>query len=679
MRREGDTLSRDGLALTPERWRRVEALYLEMLARPTHERTAALAAACSGDTDLVVQVQRLLDQPESAAEFLSTLAAQLVSPDALTLVGRRLGVFDVQELLGVGGMGEVYRAQDTRLQRTVAIKILPREFTSDPERLARFGREARVLASLSHSNIGALYDVQEVDGLHALVLEFVEGETLGARIEGSGRKGRGSSLPLPEALSIASQIADALEAAHEKGIVHRDLKPANIMITPSGAVKVLDFGLAKLGVGEGSGPDLSKSPTATHGGTREGNILGTAAYMSPEQARGKPVDKRADIWAFGCVLYEMLTGRHAFGGETTSDTIAGVLDREPEWNALPAATLASIRRLLERCLTKDPHRRLRDIGEARIAIERARASASEPLAHERAVRSPTGALPWALAGLLTLALALALMAPGRRPPDPMTPLRLRVQIGADASLDGTYAPAATLSPDGKLLAFTARKAAGQRLLLYVRRLDGLNAAPLSGTEGADGAFFSPDSQWLAFFADGKLKKVATAGGAVVTLCDARDNRGGTWADDGTILFSPGVFTGLWRVSSAGGTPEAVTAPDRAAGETTHRLPQALPGSGAVLFTAGAGSSFEDASIVVQSLPNGARKVVRQGGYDGRYLESGHLVYMHEGTLFAAPFDLGHLEVTGPSVAVIERLATNPTGGSAAIAYSDRGRVVFQAG
>ena len=397
--------------MTPERWRQVEEIVHAALSRGESERMAFLAHACAGDEALRREVESLLAQQASAGGFLEdpavAAAAQMVSDTGASLLtGRRLGAYQVHARIGVGGMGEVYRARDTKLGRDVAIKILPRLFTSDPDRLARFEREARVLASLNHPHIGAIYGLEDADGVRALVLELVDGETLADRIA------RGP-IPLNETLTIARQMADALEAAHEKGIVHRDLKPANIKITPDGVVKVLDFGLAKAASGDAAPADLTQSPTMTVGGTQEGVILGTAAYMSPEQARGRPADKRADVWAFGVVLYEMLTGRRAFEGETISDVLAKVIEREPDWTALPASTPPRLRELLRRCARKDPKTRLQAIGDARVQIEELISGATEETAtavatQPRAQRSARFA--WIVAAL-SLAIAAALAIP----------------------------------------------------------------------------------------------------------------------------------------------------------------------------------------------------------------------------------------------------------------------------
>src|SRR5262245_37153193 len=408
-------------------------------------------------------------------------------------------------------MGEVYRATDTNLKREVAIKILPEGVAADRERLARFRREAEVLASLNHPNIAIVHGWEKSEGMTALVMELVEGPTLADRIaEGP--------IPVNEALPIAKQIAEALEAAHEQGIIHRDVKPANIKITRDGAVKVLDFGLAKW-LDSAPPVNASQSPTISSPViTRAGVIVGTAAYMSPEQARGKSLDKRTDIWAFGCVVYEIMTGRAAFPGETLPDTIAAILDREPDWGALPASRAAGIGHLLRRCLNKDPKHRLRDIGDARIEIAEA---LTTPSGDARAPTMPgvhaAGwqlALPWAIAFGAAALAAAALFAPGalRQTVPPRAPLRLTADLGADASLAYVgYGPAAILSPDGALLAFVARKSAGGSRQLYVRRLTQLHAIALSGTDDADSPFFSPDGQWIAFFSGGKLKKISVTG------------------------------------------------------------------------------------------------------------------------------------------------------------------------
>ena len=581
--------------------------------------------------------------------------------------GSRLGAYEVLSALGAGGMGEVYRARDTKLKREVALKVLPEAFASDPDRLARFQREAELLATLNHPNIAAVYGLEDAGGVVAIVLELVEGDTLADRIA------RGP-VPVHEALEIAMRIADALEAAHEAGIVHRDLKPANIKVRDDGTVKVLDFGLAKaMDPTSSSAAKAMNSPTLSIHATQAGVILGTAAYMSPEQARGRAVDRRADIWAFGVVLYEMLTGRRAFDGDDISITLANVLKDDVSWQSLPADLPAPLRRLLRRCLEKDPRRRLNSIGDARLELDEAGSTADgdgvlapTPVA-AAVVPAWRRALPWTVAGLACAAAAAILVqwAPWRLAPA-SAPIRLNAELGADASLDSSQGPSITLSPDGSVLAFVALKSGATVSQLYVRRLGQLVAAPLSGTDGAFGPFFSPNGQWLAFFAGGSLKKISVTGGAAVTLCDAPNGRGGSWADDGTIAFLPqnGPGVSLLRVSAAGGKPEPLTT--LAEGEVTQRWPQMLPGSKAVLYSGSSNSGgFENANIVVQPLPGGARKIVQRGGYYGRYLASGHLVFIHEGTLFAAPFDLDRLETTGPPVPVLQGVAATAGDGAAA--------------
>ena len=600
---------------------------------------------------------------------------------ALT-TGARLGSYEIVSALGAGGMGEVYRAADTKLKRHVAVKILAQPLASDPDRLARFRREAEILASLNHPNIAAIHGLEDADGVNALVMELVEGDDLAQRIA------RGP-IPLDDALPIARQIAEALEAAHEAGVIHRDLKPANIKVRADGTVKVLDFGLAKLAELDGATRSAthisSPAPTITSPAmmTGIGVILGTAAYMSPEQARGYVADKRADIWAFGVVVFEMLTGERAFTGDTVSDTLASVLKTDPNWRALPAAVPPRLRALLRWCLNKDPRRRLRDIGDARAQLDDLIAGASGDT--DATVAAVTTGwrrlLPWALAGLFAVALLTVLMvaAPWRGAPQPML-LRMDTHLGADVSLMSSVAgDAIGLSRDGTTVAFTARKGTETSAQIYVRRLNESQATPLSGTEGADSPFFSPDGQWIAFFADGKLKKIAVKGGPAITLCDAPVSRGGDWGDDGTIVFLPNRLGTLMRVSvNPGGTPEPVGR--LADGEITQRWPQLLPGGNAILFTSGNTSTdHNSANIVGLKLPAGERRVLQKGGYHGRYLSSGHLVFLRDGTLFATPFDPDELTVKGPTVPVVEGVASNAGTGNAWFAASASGTLAYVPG
>jgi len=563
--------------------------------------------------------------------------------------GDKLGPYEILAPIGAGGMGEVYRARDTKLDREVAIKILPAALAQDPERLARFEREAKVLASLNHPNIAQIYGIED----RALVMELVPGESL---------KG---PLPLETALNYAKQIADALEAAHEKGIVHRDLKPANIMITPAGVVKVLDFGLAA--VAQSSDPsDPVNSPTLTISPTRAGMILGTAAYMSPEQARGKAVDKRADIWAFGVVLYEMLTGKRLFEGDTISDTLAAVLKTEPDLTQVPA----KVRRLFEACLQKDPKQRLQAIGDWRLLLTDVQPQLTAPS------RSRLGWIAAAALALVSIGLG-AVSWRGTRPVDhPL--MRLDVDLGPDAVAGQSTTTA--ISPDGTRLVFPAKGPDGKQMLA-TRLLSETTLALLSGTENGRDPFFSPDGKWIGFFADGEMKKISVQGGAPVVLCDAPNPHGASWGEDGNIVMASWGFDVLWRVPAEGGTLQPVT---KRQGVVSHIWPQTLPGSEAVLFTL---SSIvvtqEDTSIAAVSLKTGEIKTLVRGGYFGRYLPTGnatgHLIYIHEGVLFAVPFDPSQLELRGAAVPLLEDLASDPNSGAGQLSFSRTGILVYRTG
>ena len=591
--------------------------------------------------------------------------------------GTRLGSYELLAQIGAGGMGEVYQAHDTKLGRDVAIKVLPEAFAHDPEKLARFQREAKMLASLNHPNIATIYGLEQSNGTSYLVMELVSGETLAERVKREGE------VPIEEALAICKQIAEALEAAHEKGIIHRDLKPANVKVTPEGKVKVLDFGLAKAFAGDVADSNPSQSPTLSAVATMQGVLLGTAAYMSPEQARSKSVDKRTDIWAFGCVLYEMLTGKQAFEGEDITEILAAVVKTEPDWRALQPATPMKVCDLLRRCLQKDKTMRMQAAGDIRIEIGEALAA---PPTTAAATAAPV-ARSWRerLTQVAALTMTLIAIAFGigflLREPKPAQPLRLSMEIGADASLVTFVGSSAVFSPDGTRLALLA-VGTDQKRRIYVRSLDQLRAAALPGTEEALDPFFSPDGQWLGFFADGKLKKISLQGGGAVTLCDVGTAPGGSWGDDGTIVFAPDLQVGLSRVSSAGGKPQPLTTLDKQAGEITHFWPQVLPGSKAVLFTSNTTrANIEEADIVVYSMASGQRRTVQRGGFYARYVPSGHVVYMHERTLFAVPFDLKRLEVTGQPTPILEGVAFSPLNGNggAQFSFSDTGNLVYVAG
>ena len=579
------------------------------------------------------------------------------------LIGQSINHYKITSKLGEGGMGEVYRAEDTTLKREVAIKVLPERFTQDPERLARFQREAQVLASLNHPNIAAIHSFEHSEGVHFLAMELVEGETLAQRVA------RGP-VPVEEALEVCRQIAEGLEAAHESGIIHRDLKPANVKVTPEAKVKILDFGLAKALEGEIPAADISHSPTRTDEMTSTGVILGTAPYMSPEQARGKPVDKRADIWAFGCVLYECLTGTQLFGGETTTDCIAKVLQKEPDWEALPEGTPWRVRDLLRRCLEKDAHQRLRDIGDARIEIRQAQTDPVDPtLAQVAPVVASSSwrrrAILGGVIGLVGSVVGFFLwnLADDSQPTQPTVVTQFPVVLPAGATLRGYQL---ALSPDGTQLVYAAHR--GDTPQLYVRALDQLESKPIPHTEGAVHPFFSPDGKWVGFFISpeglgGALKKLSVMGGTPQTLCEVTAPRSGSWGQDGTIVF--GQRPGLWRVSDAGGTPKELT-------RGPCFRPQILPGGKAVVFSRPFGEGGP--SIRVLSLETGEEKVLIQPGDFPHYAPTGHLIYALDEKLLAAPFDLKTLKVTGDSTPVLEGVWTQ--GGGEQYSISENGTLAY---
>ncbi len=585
--------------------------------------------------------------------------------------GTKFGSYEVTAQIGAGGMGEVYRAHDTKLGRDVAIKVLPEAFAHDAERLARFQREAKMLAQLNHANIATIYGLEHSDGTHYLVMELVPGDTLQQRVKRDG------PVPVEETLLIAKQITEALEAAHEKGIIHRDLKPANVKLTPEGKVKVLDFGLAKAFEGDPSSVDMGNSPTLSQAATMQGVILGTAAYMSPEQARGRAVDKRTDIWAFGCVLYELLTAKQTFHGDDVTDILAAVVRAEPDWTALPAKIPSAIRILLGRCLRKDKRQRLSDATDIRIEIEDALAAPAT--AEPTAAAIGTGVLgqrALLLAAGCSLAVGIVAAIAGWNlkptPPKPVT--RTVITLPADQRLAAGENPAVAISPDGRLLAYAAVQGGLQQL--YLRAMDSLEARTIPGTEGAVNPFFSPDSQSLGFFAEGKLKKVSVNGGGATTLGDYTSGRGASWGSQGTIVFIPSLGAPVQELPEAGGTPRPLTHLDKGEYPT---WPEFLPDGRAVLFDSGnAGTSMR---ITVRVTGTGEQRILVpvRGSTQPRYAASGHLLYVQGSTLMAAPFDIRRQALTGEAVPVLENVQVNPTTAAAQYSISATGSLVYVSG
>jgi len=644
--------------MTPERWAEIDRVWHAVLARPEAERTAALTDLCGADRELRAEVEALLTSLAHASAAGFGAAPGIVNQHG-SLVGRQLGSYTVHALLGIGGMGEVYQAHDSTLGREVALKILPDLWRSDPDRSARFDREARVLASLNHPNIGAIYGVHDSDSVKALVLELVEGETLADRIIRQPPSHRG--LPIDEVTSIAGQIIDALEAAHERGIVHRDLKPGNIKITSDGRVKVLDFGLARA-VSGGSSPALAHSPTITAVGTQHGMLLGTAAYMSPEQARGRTVDKRADIWAFGCVLFEMLTGASAFGGEGVTDLLANVINREPDWSALPTDTPAALRTCVKRCVQKDVHRRFHDIADVRLALEGA---FDIPVTErERSGAARVVWMGWA-AVLVAIGTAAGIALSFVRPPTRAAEVRLQIVTPP------TSDPASiAISPDGRAIAFSG----GRGRPLWIRRLESEEAAPLMNTTGATMPFWSPDNQSIGFFADGLLKRIDLGAGFVRTLASAPQPRRGTWNKAGTIVFGAGSVGPLYRVAADGGPVQEVTR--LLPGQTNHRFPEFLPdGQRFLLFSLG---STDVRGVYVASLsdPIVRRISDRESAY--AFLPPGHLLFARQGALWARALSPDDTSTVGDLVPVAPKVFVYMTAtGFGAFATSASGSLAYR--
>jgi eukaryotic-like serine/threonine-protein kinase len=589
----------------------------------------------------------------------------------MSMIGKTLAHYEITSQLGKGGMGEVYQAKDQKLGRDVAIKILPEEFARDADRVARFQREAKLLASLNHPSIAAIYGLEESGGTSFLVLELIGGETLADHLK------RGP-VPIEESLKLALQIAEALEAAHEKGIIHRDLKPSNIKVTPEGKVKVLDFGLAKAFAGEQEDQNLSKSPTLTYSptlsdaATRQGVILGTAAYMPPEQARGESVDKRADIWAFGCVLFEMLTGRGMFEGRTVSDVLASVIKSEPEWKRLPPNLHPRIRLLLERCLEKEPKDRYGSINDARVDIQRVLADPGGVFVQPSTAVAPGTKLrmmlPWLAAAVVLTAIIAGLAVWMLKPREPRPIARFSCILPADQTLITGNFQVVAISPDGSRFVCATNKG------LYLRSMDQLQGGIIPGTEGGQLStpFFSPDGQWVGFWSerDKQLKRIPIIGGGPVTICDAQWCTYVRWSADNVILFDEFQKKRIMRVSADGGIAEKIL-------ESKNDMlfaPRLLPDGTNLLLSFSPSNQTNDVRIAVQSFPSGTRKELF-AGMGARYLDTGHLVYVRGGDLFAVPFDAGRLEVTGSHVSMAQGIAGVPP----KYAVSDSGTLVYVQG
>jgi serine/threonine protein kinase len=653
--------------VTKDRWRRVADVYDAAQGREWGQRLPFVREVSAGDSDLRRQVESLLaedDQSHVLDTPIQIAVGEVLNDNAPVQPGTFIGPYRVDTLLGVGGMGEVYRARDTKLNRDVAIKILPAAFASDPDRLSRFTREAQVLASLNHSNIGAIYGFEDSGSVHALVLELVEGPTLAEMQDGSAVRASSSrpdtaqslkpkaesqrAIPVDEALAIARQIADALEAAHEQGIIHRDLKPANIKVREDGTVKVLDFGLAKLadpvGAALQGGPSATQSPTITTPAmTAAGMILGTAAYMSPEQAKGRPADKRADIWAFGCVLYEMLTGKRAFDGEDVSETLVSILRDQPDYRALPSNTPSTIEKLLRRCLEKDARRRLPHIGVVRLEIDEATASKPDTVTTTSGPRRGERII-W-MSALAVLAL-FAIGASVRALRPAVAPPETRLDIVTPSTIDSV---SFAISPDGQKVAYVATVEG--RSQLWLRELQSASARLLPRTEDASMPFWSPDSRSIAFFAGGQMMRIDLQGEGIRRIAAAGLGRGGAWNRDGTILFAPSALSGLMRTSAEGGESKPFTT--LKSPEVSHQYPSFLEGGRSFLyFVAGADVS----GTYIASLDNPIGRRIVESDSTATYDGAGHLLFVRQGTLYAQSFNVSTGEVSGAALPVASGVA-----------------------
>lgn len=657
--------------MKPERHRRAGEIYHQLLERSDEERARFLDEACAGDRPLRDEVASLLAAHDGAPGFIDTpaiavAAAHVAAGHQPLRPGVAVGPYEVRALLGRGGMGEVYRAHDPRLGRDVALKRLPTHLALATQRLARFEREARLLAALNHPNVAALYGIEESKGQRVLVLELVDGSTLEERLA-SG------PIAVPETLGLALQIAGALEAAHEQGTIHRDLKPANIMIRRDGLVKVLDFGLAKLV--HAPGTDATALAASSAAITEAGVVVGTATYMAPEQARSQAVDRRADIWAFGAVVYEMLSGKRAFGGSTTADVLAAVMTSEPEWAALPPDTPPAIRSLIRRCLRKDLSSRLQHIGDARIELQEAQAQPEPVAAAARPSRARhwIHAVPWIVAALASAML----LAPTLRRPRPEATrqrlvTRLELSLPAGVDLDASVGQNVAISPDGTQVAVVG--VAGGVRQVYLRRFDQFEGTALRGTQDATSCFFSPDGRRVAFASPaGTLKTIGLQDGRVATLAtEVNYAAGGSWGFDDRITFSREGT--LWQIPASGGTPRQLTTVDGATPRRSQAWPTVIDGGRSLLFASATADGRGATQIEALSLATGRRRVVVQSGTFPLYAPSGHLIFFGDGVLLAAPFDAAALEVVGSPVRVLESLAV--TAGVPQAALSSSGSLVF---
>jgi serine/threonine-protein kinase len=654
--------------MTPERWRELTRIYGAVVSQAPERRAAAVAELCGADEELRREIEALLANQHETPLLDRTVGAHPSVVQLLT-VGSQLGVFRIDSLLGVGGMGEVYRAHDTKLNRDVAIKILPSAFANDPERLARFRREAQLLASLNHPHIAQIYGLEEQTSASALVLELVEGPTLADRIE----KG---PIPLDQALEVARQIADALEAAHEKGIVHRDLKPANVAFAADDKIKVLDFGLAKAVEATTAAPDLTHSPTLSMMATQAGFILGTAAYMSPEQAKGLAADHRADVFSFGVVLYEMLTRHQPFRGETAADILASVLVRDADLRDLSSNLNPRLPELIRRCLDKNPKRRWQAMGDVRSELE---VIAAAPTIVASDAGQPRRTAWWtigitaittaAIAGLLS-AYAAWRLKPSQ--PNPVT--RFSLTLAADQHFTNLGRRSVAISPDGTRIGYVANRQ------LFLRSISDFESVPIRGTEATTAItnpVFSPDGKFVAYWSEGTIRKIAVTGGAPMTICAAALNPLGMDWKGGSILFSQGG-AGIMRVVAAGGQPEVLI-------ESKGGLvqdPQVVLNDRAVLFTIAPDNAGNKSRVFVQSIPSGDRRLVVEDAHNPMLLDSGHLLFVRGGVLFAAPFDARRLSMTAEAVPVVEGVRRGlefSLGGFGQYAVSDSGTLAYLPG